>query len=127
MGVPLSGVIRNTISPASSVEWLNSMRHLLDGSALAKEPMTAIGSSAQNAITLRLAFMAMTRLLRGYSQRHCSAAMGRWTYVRTAAASSMLAPMVTCAGRIAALLALSAIWAGATHAQEIEPRAYSPS
>jgi hypothetical protein len=39
----------------------------------------------------------------------------------------MLAPMVTCAGRIAALLALSAIWAGATHAQEIEPRAYSPS
>jgi hypothetical protein len=39
----------------------------------------------------------------------------------------MLTPMVTCARRFAALMALSAIWAGATHAQEIEPRAYSPS
>ena len=55
--------------------------------------------------------------------------MGRWTYVRLRAAlrSSRLT-MPTCTRRFAALLALSGCWSGAIcHAQEIEPRAYSPS
>ena len=39
----------------------------------------------------------------------------------------MLARMVTCSRRFAVWLALSLCWAGATYAQEIEPRAYSPS
>lgn len=35
--------------------------------------------------------------------------------------------MASCTRRLAALLVLSMSWAGACHAQEIEPRAYSPS
>src|SRR4051794_15334903 len=55
--------------------------------------------------------------------------MGRWTYVRAAGSSPMLTVTMPCSARASAgLLVLSACWAGmACHAQEIEPRSYSPS
>jgi len=54
--------------------------------------------------------------------------MGPWTYVRAPARSPMLPATMQHARRFAALLALSACWAGgACRAQEIEPRSYSPA
>jgi hypothetical protein len=54
--------------------------------------------------------------------------MGPWTYVRPNGTYTMLASMISTARRFAAFLALCACWATAPCvAQEIEPRAYSPS